>query len=145
MNLESIKENLVNFLSKKDLKLFDIKYLKGEQTLSILLDEKMDMNQIEEISNEISNYLDEYENEFDDNYILDVSTVGAERPIRNEEELTKAIGEYIFIKIDSNEYYRTLNDYKDGIVYLQIKDKTRNKNIELSYDNTNIVRYAVKF
>lgn len=145
MNLDSIKINLEKYLNDKNLKVFEISYQKKDETLSILLDEQLDMDKLENISNEISEYLDQYESEFEDNYILDVSTVGAERPIRNEEELNKAIGEYIYCKTKENEYYGTLKDYTDGIIHLETMDKTRIKNVSVDYSKTKLVRYAVKF
>lgn len=145
MNLESIRSKLEEYFSDKQLKLYDIAYQKQDQTLSILLDEKLDMDKLEEISNDVSTYLDKYEDEFEDNYILDVSTVGAERPIRNEDELNGAIGEYIYVKTKENEYYGTLKDYTDGIIHLEVMDKTKVKNVSVDYSKTKKVRYAVKF
>ncbi|MDO5332057.1 MAG: hypothetical protein Q4E99_05190 [Bacillota bacterium] len=145
MNLDSIKDNLGKFLDEKKLKLFEITYQKKDQTLSVLLDEELDMDKIEKISNEISEYLDKFEEEFDDNYILDVSTVGAERPIRNEDELIKAMGEYIYVKTSESEYYGTLLDFTNGIIHMEVKEKTKIKNISIDYKKTKKVRYAVKF
>ena len=145
MNLESVKSNLAKFLDEKKLKLFEITYQKKDETLTILLDEKLDLDELEKISNEISEYLDKFEDEFEDNYILDVSTVGAERPIRNEEELVAAVGEYIFVKTKEDSYTGTLKDYTDGIIHMEVMDKTRVKNISVDYSKTKLVRYAVKF
>ena len=145
MKLDSVKAKLEDYLKEKNLKLFEITYAKKDQTLSILLDEKLDLNKLEEISNNISTYLDKFEDVFEDNYILDVSTVGAERPIRDENELNKAIGEYVYVKTKDDEYYGTLLDYTDGIIHLECKDKTRTKNVSVDYKKTKQVRYAVKF
>lgn len=145
MNLDSVKNNLEKYLDEKKLKLFEIAYQKQDQTLSIILDEKLDMDQIEKISNEISEYLDKFEEEFDGNYILDVATVGAERPIRDEDELNKAIGEYIYVKTKEDEYYGTLLDYTDGIIHMEVKVKTKTSNVSIDYKKTKKVRYAVKF
>lgn len=145
MKIDDIKQKLAEYLDEKKLKLFEITYQKKDQTLSILLDEKLDLDKLEEISNDISQYLDKFEDEFDDNYILDVSTVGAERPIRDEDELKKAIGEYIYVKSKESEYYGTLIDYTDGIIHLEVIDKTKTKNVSVDYSKTKQVRYAVKF
>ena len=110
-----------------------------------MLDERLDMNELEEVSNKISEYLDKYADDFDDNYILDVSTVGIERPIRNEEELSKAVGEYIYVKTKDNEYYGDLKEFADGIIKLETKDKTRTVSVSIEYSKTKFVRYAVKF
>lgn len=145
MKLDSIKEKLEDYLKQKNLKLFEITYSKKDEILSILLDEQLDLDKLEEISNDISTYLDKYEDEFDDNYILDVSTVGAERPIRNEDDLNRAVGEYIYVKTKESEYYGTLLDYTDGIIHLEVMEKTKKKNVSVDYSKTKQVRYAVKF
>jgi len=145
MNLDNIKEKLIDYLKTKDLKVFEISYHKSDETLSILLDEDLKMDDIEKISNEISTYLDQFENEFAENYILDVSTVGAERPIRNEEELIVAIVKYIYVKTKESEYYGTLKTYADNIMQLEVKNKTRVENVSVEYNKTKVVRYAVKF
>jgi ribosome maturation factor RimP len=103
------------------------------------------MEDIEKISDELSALLDGYENELPDKYFLDVSTVGVERPIRNEEELKDAVGNYIYVKTAKNEYYGDLEAYEDGILKLSVKDKTRMKTVEVDYKEVKKVRYAVKF
>ena len=145
MNLDKVKQDVNEFVNEKKLNLFEISYLKKDNTLSIILDEKLDMDGLEKVSNEISEFLDKYADDFDENYILDVSTVGVERPIRNEDELSKAVGEYIFVKTKEEEFYGDLKDFTDGIIHLEIKDKTRIKNVSIDYSKTKLVRYAVKF
>ena len=145
MNTDKIKKEIEGFLSSKGMKLFDLQYSKKDQTLTVLLDEKLSMDELEEVSNEISQLLDKYEDEFVDNYFLDVSTVGAERPIRNKEELKDAVGEYIYVKVKGNEYYGTLHSFENETLTLKVKDKTREKDVLIEYPEIKKVRYAVKF
>ena len=145
MNLEKINHALEEFCKENEVKLFEVSYHKNDQTLSVLLDEKLNMDELEEISNKLSAYLDRYEDEFEDNYFLGVSNVGAERPIRNEDELKKAIGEYIYVKTKNSEYYGTFKSYCNGVISLDTKEKNRTKNVSIEYKNTKKVRYAVKF
>ncbi len=145
MNTDKIKKEIEGFLSSKGMKLFDLQYSKKDQTLTVLLDEKLSMDELEEVSNEISQLLDKYEDEFVDNYFLDVSTVGAERPIRNKEELKDAVGEYIYVKVKGNEYYGTLHSFENETLTLKVKDKTREKDVLIEYPQIKKVRYAVKF
>ena len=145
MNTEKIRYALNDYVSKKQIKLFDVEYRKGDSTLSVLLDEKLNMDELETVSKEISELLDEYEDEFEDNYFLDVSTVGAERPIRNDEELKDAIGHYIYVKTKDKEYYGVLTSFKDGILNLKVTEKTKEKDVPVEYRKTKKVRYAVKF
>ncbi|MDO4198582.1 MAG: hypothetical protein Q4D13_06315 [Erysipelotrichaceae bacterium] len=145
MELKKIESDLKTFLDEKGRHLFEVKYHKKDTTLSILLDDTLNMDELEKISEELSEYMDKYEDEFEDNYILDVSTVGVERPIRNEDDLIKAVGSYIYVKTKENEYNGTLKEYKDGIMTLEVKDKTRKKDVSIEYKNTKKVRYAVEF
>ena len=68
-----------------------------------------------------------------------------ERPIRNEEEVRDAVGEYIYVKTKDNEYYGTLTSFNNGMMNLKVKDKTREKDVSIEYSKTKKVRYAVKF
>ena len=145
MNLDKIKSALNQFLDEKQLKLFEITYQKNDEVLTVLLDETLNMDQLEKVSNEISLFLDQYEDEFKDNYFLDVSNVGAERPIRNESELLEAVNKYIYVKANKQEYYGYLKDYDKGIMTLQVKDKNRSKDIQIDYKDAKKVRYAVEF
>lgn len=145
MDFNSIKKKLEEFLTEEHLRIFEIDYHKSDQILSILLDEKLDINQIEDVSNKISEYLDKYESEFDDKYILDVSTVGVERPIRNEDELKKALNCYIYVQTKDIEFVGTLLEYTDGVIHLEVMDKNIKKNVSIDYKKCKKVRYAVKF
>ncbi|MDO4940593.1 MAG: hypothetical protein Q4E33_02755 [Erysipelotrichaceae bacterium] len=145
MDLKAIENDLKSYLESKNLHLFELNYHKSDQTLTILLDDKLDLDGLEEISNDLSNYMDKYENDIEGNYILDVSTVGCERPIRNEEELIKAIGEYIYVKTKEDEVYGYLKKYENGILSIDYKEKNIDKIKNIEYTKTKKVRYAVKF
>ena len=141
MDLSRVKKSLKEFVEEKGMKLFEVTYHKKDATLSVLLDEKLNMDELEKISQEISDHLDR----FDDNYLLDVSTVGVERPIRNEEELLEAIGAYIYVKTKEREYYGTLKSFEEGTLLLETKEKNRTKDVSVDYSQIKRIRYAVQF
>ena len=145
MDLSRVKKSLQEFVEEKGMKLFEVTYHKKDATLSVLLDEKLNMDELEKISQEISDHLDRFEDEFDDNYLLDVSTVGVERPIRNEEELLEAIGAYIYVKTKEREYYGTLKSFEEGTLLLETKEKNRTKDVSVDYSQIKRIRYAVQF
>ena len=145
MNLEKINHAIERFCEENNVKLFEVEYHKNDQTLSVLLDEELNMDQLEDISKKLSDCLDRYEDEFEDNYFLDVSNVGAERPIRNENELKEALGEYIYVKTRKDEYYGTFRSYNNGVISLDVADKNRTRNVSIEYKDIKKVRYAVKF
>ena len=145
MDIKKIKSIIEEFSKENNLNLFDVNYQKSSLILTVLFDDELDMNKLEDISNKLSTYLDKYEDEFEDNYFLDVSTVGVERPIRNEEELKNAVGKYIYVKTKENQYYGTLHSYTNGVLSIEVKDKNRSKNVSVEYSKTKQVRYAVEF
>ena len=145
MNLERVKNIIKEYADKKQLNLFEVEYNRSESTLTVLFDEKLNMDALEQISADLSSYLDDYDDEFDDNYILDVSTVGVERPIRNKEELIQAVGKYIYVKTKKEEYNGILKSFEDGVMKLEVKDKTKKKVVDVDYAETKKVRYAVEF
>ena len=145
MDIEKIKESLNKYIQELGFHLFDVIFYKKDNTLSILLDDKLSMDELEEISNKLSDYMDQFENDIEGTYILDISTVGVERPIRNEDELIKAVGEYIYVKYKDDEVYGTLLKYEDGILSIEYKEKTRDKIKNIEYSKVKKVRYAVKF
>ena len=146
MNLEKIRNALQEFSDEQHLKLYEVAYHKNDQTLAVLFDEKFTMDRLEEVSNKVSELLDKFEDEFADNYFLDVSTIGVERPIRNEDELAEAVGSYIFIQTkNKEEYYGDLKSYTNGVLSLDVSEKNKIRNYSVEYKNIRKVRYAVKF
>ena len=145
MNLEKIRKVLTEYADTHGYRLFEVEYHKNDQTLSVVFDEEFDMAGLEKVSQEVSDLLDPYEDEFASQYFLDVSTVGIERPIRNEEELKAAVGQYVYVRCKEEEYYGDLLSYAEGMMELQVRDKTRTKNISLAYADVKEMRYAVRF
>lgn len=88
-----------------------------------------------------------------DDYFLEVSSVGVERPLRTKDEMKKAIGEYIYIEVKepvekSSSWYGTLENVEDmdeTIVVIKINCKGRIKTIRVKYENISFARIAIKF
>ena len=145
MNLEKIKKAIEHFAKQKDLNLYSVTYNKGDLILEVRFDEDLNLDDLEILSNELSTYLDQYDDEFEDNYFLDVSNVGLERDILNEDEMFKAVGSYIYIKTKENEYYGNLKSFIDNKIELEVKDKGKKKVVEIAYKDVKNARYAVEF
>ena len=101
------------------------------------------MNQVEEASRDISDFMDKFEDQFDE-YLLDVYTIGIERPIRNKEELIQAVGSYIFVKGKDFKLYCTLLSFVDDILTLSYKEKNITKTMTINYQSIKEMRYAVE-
>lgn len=144
MEIKELKEKLGNDLLNLGYKLYDCYFEKKEHILHVVIDAKMDMNQIEELSKKVSQIMDLYDGDMDE-YMLDVSTVGIEKEIRNLDELKDAIGSYIYVKTKELKVYGDLESLEGNILTLKTKDKNITKTVKVDYNNVKYVRYAVKF
>ncbi|MBQ1477151.1 MAG: hypothetical protein IIZ33_03290 [Erysipelotrichaceae bacterium] len=144
MNLEKIEKELKDYLREKNIRLYELKQQKKDNILSVILDESLDMDTLETVSRDISDFMDRYEEEMDP-YLLDVSTVGIERPIRNREEVLAAVGSYVFVKTKEEKIEGTLVSFEGDILSLAAREKTREKRKNIPYDQVKKMRYAVNF
>ena len=144
MEIKNLKENLKRDLTCLGYELYDVSYSKGDNILHVVVDKDMDLKEIESLSKKVSKIMDLYDEDMD-SYLLDVSSLGVERPIRNQEELTKAIGSYVYIKTKELKVYGDLKSFKDGVIELNTKEKNIDKLVKINYSDVKQARYAVKF
>lgn len=144
MEIKELKEKLGNDLLSLGYKLYDCYFEKKEHILHVVIDAKMDMNQIEDLSKKVSEIMDLYDDDMDE-YMLDVSTVGIEKEIRSEDELKEALGSYIYVKTKGLKVYGDLESFDGNILTLKTKDKNITKTVNVNYSDIKYVRYAVKF
>lgn len=144
MDLKALKKNLKEELKNLGYELYDVSYSKKDNILHVEVDKSMDLIEIEDLSKKVSKIMDKYDDELDE-YLLDVSSVGLERPIRNEEELNKAVGSYIYVKTNKVEIYGSLKSFNEGILIIKHKEKNLSVESAINYKDIKKVRYAVKF
>ncbi|MCD7839715.1 MAG: ribosome maturation factor RimP [Erysipelotrichaceae bacterium] len=153
--LEKITELIQPILERYDCYLDDIEYQneKNEWYLRIFIDknhESLDIDTCAAVSEDISALLDEVDM-IQNEYYLEVSSPGAEKPLKTLEQVKKAIGEYVYIKLKNpkkgmNDVYGTiLNVDDENNIDLQYLSKNINKNVTISYENVSFIRLAVKF
>ena len=123
---------------------------KGEKLLSIVVDrvEPIDMDAIVEISHALNDYLDEL-NPFDDPYTLDISSLGAEKPL-NKDKLGDYINRYVHVHLinpinGENIYEGTLVGQDENQITLEYRVKTRTKTVDITKENISKIRLAIKF
>ncbi len=152
MNLEALKPLLTSKINELGYKAYSIssKKEKGGLILEIIIDRKepIDMNDIVEVSNALSTYLDEIDNS-DESYNLDISSLGAEKPLEID-ELKDYIGSYIHIHLinpieGNNIYEGTIDSVENESLTLSYKIKTRTKKVIILFNNIYKVRLAIKF
>ena len=148
LDLSVIKE-IVNEYTKDytEFSLYDVSWVKdfGYNILQILVDKKGGINSDElgVINEFISQRLDKYESDLPQNYMLEVSSPGAEKPLRNVDEVIEAVGEKIHVRTDKEEYEGKLLSFVDNILLISINVKGRIKKVSVDYSSVLEIRLAV--
>lgn len=152
--LEKVKSYIEPLVNQRGLYLDKFSYEKrGKDYYLVIYVEKEDdvitLDEVCEVSEIISNKLDEIDL-ISDNYILDVSTSGAEKPIKDFSKFDKYIGKYITVKLrnpveGNNSYTGTLEEVSEDKIKMSYKVKTRTKFVELLKENITKANLAVKF
>lgn len=107
----------------------------------------IDLDEIVSLSDEVSLKLDELDL-ISDNYTLDVSTSGAEKPIKDFSKFPLLIGKYMQIKVDraikgENVFIGTLKEVKEHSIILSYRIKTRTISVEIELENITKANLAV--
>lgn len=150
---EKVEELVTPILDELNLELVDIEYVKEGRDwfLRVFIDKEtgVDIEECGLVSEQLSVKLDEVD-PIPYNYFLEVSSPGAERPLKNEKDFEKAIGKNVFIKtyepIDGEKTFEgTLTQFNGQIVSVEIKIKTRKKTVDIPYEKVANARLAVVF
>ena len=123
---------------------------KGDLILSIVVDkvDPIDMNEIVSISEKLSSFLDEID-DGDTAYILDVSSLGAEKPLKIE-SLKNYVGRYVNVHVNNaiegnNIFEGDLIEVTDDSITIEYRVKTRVKKLVILQSNIYKIRLAIKF
>lgn len=100
--LETIKKLIQPILDNHDVYLDDIEYVneKNEWYLRIFIEKNndhLDMDTCVAVSEEISEKLDEADI-ITNEYYLEISSPGAEKPLKTLEKVQQSVGEYVYIQ-----------------------------------------------
>ena len=128
----------------------NLNIVKGEKILSIVVDrvEPIDMNAIVDLSHILNAYFDELD-PIEDEYTLDISSLGAEKPLKIE-DLEKYVNRYVNVHLinpvdGENIYEGDLAAVKEDVITLSYRQKTRTKTVDIAKANISKIRLAIKF
>ena len=150
---ETVEKLVTPILEELNLELVDIEYVKEGRDwfLRVFIDKEngVDIEDCGLVSEQLSVKLDEID-PIPYNYFLEVSSPGAERPLKNDKDFQKAVGKNVFIKtyepIDGEKTFEgILTNFDSKTVTVEIKIKTRKKSIEIPYEKVANARLAVVF
>ena len=133
----------------------------GVYILRIIADKDngLDIDDATALNEAMSDALDK-ENFIEEEYMLEVSSPGIERELKNDNDIKKSIGEYVHIDfinkfgITKDSYLAEIEGFIDSVLerdekiatlVLRINIKGRVKKIEIEKENIKFIRKAIKF
>lgn len=151
--IDTISEMALPICESLDLELVDVEYVKEGKDwfLRIFIDSEngVDLEECGLFSEKISEVLDAVD-PITEPYFLDVSSPGAERPLKKEKDFHDAIGKNIFVKTyepiqGEKAYEGILLSYDEVELHIQYKIKNIKKEIKIPKNKVALARLAVTF
>lgn len=135
--------------------LVDVEYTKEGKNwfLRLYIDkpEGIDLDDCSLYSEKVSEVLDAQQPDpIPHAYYLEVSSLGAERPLKNEKDFQRAIGKFIHITLhqtveNESVYEGVLEEVTEEALVLSIRIKTRSKEVTIPKEKVAKARLAVQF
>ncbi len=150
---EVVEELAVPILEELQLELVEVEYVKEGKSwfLRVYIDKEtgVDIDDCGNVSEKLSEKLDEVD-PIPQNYFLEVSSPGAERPLKKEKDFLNAIGKNVYIKtyepiLDEKEFEGILTSFDGEEVTIEVRIKTRKKTIVIPFEKVAKARLAITF
>jgi len=151
--VEKVEKLMLPICDTTGTYLVDVEYVEENGTwyLRIFIDTDvgLTMEECVAVTELISGSLDE-KDFIAEAYMMEVSSPGAERPLKTVEALAEAVGHHVHVIVKAainevSEFQGDLIAFESDILVLECLFKTRKKRIEIPYDNVDKARLAVKF
>ena len=152
--VETVTDLVTPILQDHDFYLYDLEFVKEGKSwyLRVYIDKDggITLEDCALVSDELSEALDNVEPDpIPQAYFLEVSSPGAERPLKKEEDYQRAIDHYIHIslyqQINGQKVYEgTLTQLSDKEITLDYLDKTRHRQITIDRQKIAQARLAIK-
>jgi ribosome maturation factor RimP len=153
--VDNVKTIVEPILEEHNFYLADLEFVKegAGWYLRVYIDKPggITLNDCVVVNDELSEALDNVDPDpIPQAYYLEVSSPGAERPLKTEADMEHAVGEYIHIslfqKLDGNKVFEgTLLELNADTITLDVKIKARKKQIVFDRKNIANARLAIEF
>ena len=139
-----IEKSITDAVADLGFEVVEIKHTKeyGKYNLTVFIWSKdgVDLNACESAHNALNLVLDKYEELFPEEYILNVSSSGLDRPIVTMDDFRRAMGTEIEVKEGKTKQHGVLLSYTDDLFVIRTTDKNP-KDITLTKENVKIQPY----
>ncbi|MCY1568887.1 ribosome maturation factor RimP [Staphylococcus pettenkoferi] len=148
---EKVEPLIQPVLEELNFELVDIEFTKEgkDHFLRVSIDKPggVDLNDCTVASEKISEVMDE-EDPIAQAYYLDVSSPGAERPIKKEQDFQNAVDQPIYVSLyapieGEKEWLGILEAVEKDTITMQVKEKAKKRSIEIPRDKIAKARHAV--
>ena len=151
---EVVGELVSPIVTDLELELVDVEFVQegDDWFLRVYVDTPegdIDIDQCALVSEKLSEELDRTD-PITQNYFLEVSSPGAERPLNKDEDFNNAIGQFIYIKtyapVDGKkEFEGHLLEYGPDGAKVEIRIKTRKLTVLIEKEKIAVARLAIDF
>lgn len=153
--LDKVKPIIEAAVKETGCSLVDVEYLKEGKNwfLRVYSDKEggIDLDDCAAISEKLSEALDQiHPDPFPEAYFLEVSSPGAERPLKTATDILKAVGEYVhfdyyFPQHGEKQHEGTLLEVSEEHYLLEVRIKTATRRLEIEKKAVSNARLAIKF
>lgn len=151
--IDTVNQLVTPIVDEMGLELVDIEYVKEGKDwfLRVFIDKPagIDIEECGLVSEKLSEKLDELD-PITHNYFLEVSSPGAERPLKKKQDFEKTIGKNVYIKTfeplnGEKQFEGVLVEFDGTNVTVETKIKTRKTLVTIPYEKIANARLAVTF
>lgn len=147
MDLKKVEALLQPYLDEHELMLYSVEMVKefGYLILRVSIDSKdgIDVDTLALCNEYLAAELDKIDSDMPE-YMLEVCSPGAEKELRNLEEIKENISKYIHIELPNMIYEGILEDVIDDNIVIRYNAKGRFKKLNIPYSEIKLIRLAVK-
>lgn len=142
---------IIPILKEKEMELVDIEYVKEGPNwfLRVYIDKEggLDISDCGEVSEQLSQKLDEAD-PVKGAYFLEVSSPGAERPLKGKDDFMKSIDKNVYVTLyeplnGEKAYEGKLTSFVDDVATIEYFVKAKKKHIEIPYMKIAKARLAI--
>lgn len=153
--VETVTTIVTPILEAQNFELVEVEFVKEGKSwfLRVFIDKEggIDIEECAFVSEQLSDKLDACDPDpIPQAYFLEVSSPGAERPLKKEEDYHRAVGEYIHLSLyqpveGEKQFEGFLQSFDEEQLVINIRIKTREKELTIERKNIAKARLAIQF